>query len=116
MDLSTSSVLVTGAAGFIGSHVAYRLLQLGARVTGFDNLNSYYDPALKRARLERLQQLTGFHFEEVDLAHNARTAELFAVHQCPRVIHLAAQPGVRHSMTDPHAYVDANIVGFLNVL
>ena len=109
-------ILVTGAAGFIGSHVAHRLVQLGRPVVGADNLNAYYDPALKRARLERLKPFANFQFEEIDLADRTRTAEVFAAHQFASVIHLAAQPGVRHSLVDPHAYADANIVGFLNVL
>jgi UDP-glucuronate 4-epimerase len=109
-------ILVTGAAGFIGSHVAHRLLELDRRVVGVDNLNGYYDPALKRARLERLKPFANFQFEQIDLAERGRAADLFAAHKFPVVVHLAAQPGVRHSLTDPHAYVDANIVGFLNVL
>src|SRR5215213_8478088 len=109
-------ILVTGAAGFIGFHVAARLLQLGRHVVGLDSLNAYYDPALKRARLKQLAPLSGFQFEQCDLADRARTAALFAAHRFPRVVHLAAQAGVRHSLIDPHAYADANIVGFLNVL
>jgi UDP-glucuronate 4-epimerase len=109
-------ILVTGAAGFIGSHLAYRLLQLGRPVLGVDNLNSYYDPALKHARLARCTPHANFQFEQLDLADRARTAELFAAHKFAAVAHLAAQPGVRHSLMDPHAYADANIIGFLNVL
>ena len=115
--MSTSGpILVTGAAGFIGSHVAHRLAQLGRHVIGVDNLNSYYDPALKRARLDWLKPFANFQFEPIDLADRRRTAELFAAHKFASVVHLAAQPGVRHSMIDPDAYADANIVGFLNVL
>jgi UDP-glucuronate 4-epimerase len=109
-------ILVTGAAGFIGFHVARRLLQDGRRVVGLDNLNAYYDPALKRARLDELQPYQAFSFEKLDLADRAGIAALFASHRFPVVIHLAAQAGVRHSLTDPHAYVDTNLVGFLNVL
>jgi UDP-glucuronate 4-epimerase len=109
-------ILVTGAAGFIGSHLAYRLLRLGRRVVGVDNLNTYYDPALKQARLARCSPHANFHFERINLADRTRTAELFAAYKFAAVVHLAAQPGVRHSLTDPHAYADANIVGFLNVL
>ncbi|MGA7449814.1 MAG: NAD-dependent epimerase/dehydratase family protein, partial [Rhodoplanes sp.] len=109
-------ILVTGAAGFIGFHIARRLLQDGRRVVGLDNLNAYYDPALKRARLGVLQPYQAFSFEKLDLADRAGIAALFASHRFPVVLHLAAQAGVRHSLTDPHAYVDANLVGFLNVL
>jgi UDP-glucuronate 4-epimerase len=108
-------VLVTGAAGFIGMHVAERLLARGDTVTGLDNLNAYYDPALKRARLARLQQAPGFAFHEASIADREAMARVFE----PRfdvVIHLAAQAGVRYSLTNPHAYGDANLTGFLNVL
>lgn len=108
--------LVTGAAGFIGFHVAQRLLKLGRRVVGVDNLNAYYDPALKRARLAELARLPDFSFEQCDLADRAHTAALFAARRFPHVVHLAAQAGVRHSLVDPHAYVEANLTGFLNVL
>ena len=116
MTHHSKPILVTGAAGFIGFHIAARLLQDGRHVIGIDNLNAYYDPRLKRARLEQLERLPSFQFEECDLADRARTAALFAAHRFPRVVHLAAQAGVRHSLIDPHAYADANIVGFLNVL
>ena len=109
-------ILVTGAAGFIGFHIARRLLQDGRRVVGLDNLNAYYDPALKRARLGELQPYQAFSFEKVDLADRTGVAALFEANRFPVVIHLAAQAGVRHSLTDPHAYVDANLIGFLNVL
>ena len=109
-------VLVTGAAGFIGFHVARRLLQDGRRVVGLDNLNAYYDPALKRARLAELQPHAAFSFEKLDLADRGAMADLFAAYRFPIVVHLAAQAGVRHSLVDPHAYVDANLVGFANVL
>jgi UDP-glucuronate 4-epimerase len=109
-------ILVTGAAGFIGFHIAHRLLQLGRHVLGVDNLNGYYDPDLKRARLERLKPFAKFQFEQLNLADRTRATELFVAHKFSSVVHLAAQPGVRHALVDPHAYADANIVGFLNVL
>lgn len=109
-------ILVTGAAGFIGFHVARRLLDQGRRIVGLDNINSYYDPALKRARLDVLRRDPRFSFAQVDLGDRLPMAELFARHRFARVIHLAAQAGVRHSIDQPHAYVDANLDGFLNVL
>jgi UDP-glucuronate 4-epimerase len=109
-------ILVTGAAGFIGFHVAERLLQSGRSVVGLDNLNAYYDPALKHARLQELSKLEGFQFVKVDLADRAAMSALFAQHRFPFVVHLAAQAGVRHSLVDPYAYADANLTGFLNVL
>jgi len=109
-------VLVTGAAGFIGYHVARRLLQQGRPVVGLDNLNGYYDPALKRARLEQLAAFSAFRFEQCDVADRARIAALFSAQRFPSVVHLAAQAGVRHSLVDPHAYADSNLTGFLNVL
>lgn len=108
--------LVTGAAGFIGFHVARRLLADGGAVIGLDNLNAYYDPALKQARLAELAAYQNFHFQQCDVADRAAIAELFAAHRIDVVIHLAAQVGVRYSLRDPHAYADANIVGFLNIL
>jgi len=113
---ATRPILVTGAAGFIGYHVARRLAEQGRAVVGVDNLNSYYDPALKRARLDRLKPFPAFRFEQVDLVDRAAAASLFATHQFADVVHLAAQPGVRHSLVDPHGYTDANLTGFLNVL
>ncbi len=109
-------VLVTGAAGFIGYHVARRLAEAGREVIGVDNLSPYYDPALKEARLAQLADASNFKFVRLDLADRAATAALFAAHRFPYVIHLAAQAGVRHSLVDPHAYADANLVGFLNIL
>ena len=114
--MSDQAILVTGAAGFIGFHVARRLLAKGCKVSGLDNLNSYYDPALKQARLDILQGEQGFAFEAIDLADRASMAELFARKCFERVIHLAAQAGVRHSIDHPHAYADANLEGFLNLL
>ena len=109
-------ILVTGAAGFIGYHVATRLLGEGRAVFGIDSLNAYYDPALKQARLARLTSHPKFSFMQLDLADRAATAELFATHRFAHVIHLAAQAGVRYSIDNPHAYVDANLQGFVNVL
>jgi UDP-glucuronate 4-epimerase len=110
------SVLVTGAAGFIGFHVARRLLANGGAVVALDNLNSYYDPNLKKARLAELAPYANFRFEQQDLADRDAIAELFTAHRFDVVIHLAAQAGVRHSLLNPHAYADANLSGFLNVL
>jgi UDP-glucuronate 4-epimerase len=107
--------LVTGAAGFIGSHVAGRLLDRGDQVVGLDNLNDYYDPTLKEARLDRLVGRDGFRFVRADVADRATMEALFA-EQFDVVIHLAAQAGVRYSLKNPHAYVDANLTGFVNVL
>ncbi len=109
-------ILVTGAAGFIGYHVSERLLAQGHQVVGIDNLNDYYDVRLKAARLARLQPHPRFHFQKLDLADRAGMAELFAKGGFARVIHLAAQAGVRYSLDNPHAYADANLVGHLNVL
>ena len=109
-------VLVTGVAGFIGSHLAHRLLARGDTVIGVDNLNDYYDPTLKHARLARLTVQAGFEFHEQDIADRAGMETLFAKAGAQRVVNLAAQAGVRYSLTHPHAYVDANVVGFMNVL
>jgi UDP-glucuronate 4-epimerase len=112
----SNPILVTGAAGFIGMHVAQRLLADGAAVVGIDNLNAYYDPRLKRARLDVLGRHSAFRFEQIDLADGERVKRLFAVHGFSEVVHLAAQAGVRHSLVDPHAYADSNLTGFLNIL
>jgi UDP-glucuronate 4-epimerase len=109
-------VLVTGAAGFIGSFVARRLLARGDEVVGLDNLNAYYDPALKQARLARLEGSEGFRFVKLDLADATGMARLFAAERFERVVHLAAQAGVRYSIEAPQTYVDSNITGTLNVL
>ncbi len=109
-------VLVTGAAGFIGSHVAHRLLDRGDDVVGLDNLNDYYDVSLKESRLARLTSRPGFRFQQVDVADRQRMPELFASGGFEGVVHLAAQAGVRYSLTNPHAYVDSNLVGFTNIL
>jgi UDP-glucuronate 4-epimerase len=109
-------VLVTGVAGFIGSFVAEELLARGDEVVGLDNLNAYYDPALKEARLARLAPHAGFRFVKLDLADAAGMAALFAGGRFERVVHLGAQAGVRHSIDHPQSYVDSNITGTLNVL
>ncbi|MHA0850150.1 NAD-dependent epimerase [Serratia marcescens] len=108
--------LVTGAAGFIGYHVAERLLTAEHQVVGIDNLNDYYDVGLKMARLDRLADKPGFRFIKLDLADREGMATLFAEHQFQRVIHLGAQAGVRYSLVNPLAYADANLIGHLNVL
>jgi UDP-glucuronate 4-epimerase len=109
-------ILVTGAAGFIGMHVAQHLLARGDEVVGLDNLNDYYDPQLKRDRLARLTTQPGFRFVQLDVADRDGVARLFADSAIDRVVHLAAQAGVRYSITHPHAYVDSNLVGFVNIL
>lgn len=109
-------ILVTGAAGFIGYHVARRLLKQGCTVVGLDNLNAYYDPVLKEARLAELEMHSSFRFVRLDLADREGMAALFSRHRFPYVVHLGAQAGVRHSLVDPHAYVESNLVGFANVL
>ncbi|WGU39170.1 NAD-dependent epimerase [Phenylobacterium sp. NIBR 498073] len=109
-------ILVTGSAGFIGSHVAHRLLDRGDTVVGLDNLNAYYDPTLKQARLARLEAREGYRHAFIDLADREAMARLFAEAKPDRVIHLAAQAGVRYSLEQPAAYVDANLVGFGNIL
>jgi UDP-glucuronate 4-epimerase len=109
-------ILVTGAAGFIGYHTALRLLERGDEVTGVDNLNDYYDVSLKEARLAKLRARDGFRFERIDIADRDRMTELFARLRPERVIHLAAQAGVRYSLVNPHAYTDSNVTGFLNIL
>ncbi len=114
--MKDETVLVTGAAGFIGFHVAERLLSSGRKVVGLDSVNDYYDPALKRARLDILKAQSNFTFVKSDLADREATKSLFAQHRFPAVVHLAAQAGVRYSLENPHAYTDANIEGFLNVL
>jgi len=114
--MTQNAILVTGAAGFIGFHVAQRLLSAGRDVVGLDSVNDYYDPALKWARVDILKRQPNFTFVRSDLADRERTRSLFQQHRFPVVIHLAAQAGVRYSLENPHAYTDANIEGFLNVL
>jgi UDP-glucuronate 4-epimerase len=115
-DGTKAMILVTGAAGFIGFHVAQRLLQRGEAIVGLDNLNPYYDVRLKEARLEQLQRSKEFQFERLDLTDRPAMASLFARYPIRRVVHLAAQAGVRYSLTNPHAYVDSNLTGFINIL
>jgi UDP-glucuronate 4-epimerase len=109
-------ILVTGSAGFIGMHVAYRLLEQDVEVVGIDNLSDYYDVRLKQDRLEQLAPFPNFHFVRMDLADRVAVEDLFRHMRFQRVVNLAAQAGVRYSMTNPHAYINSNIVGFLNVL
>lgn len=109
-------ILLTGAAGFIGMSTALRLLARGDEVVGLDNLNDYYDVTLKENRLNRLTPHAGFRFVRMDVADRDGMALLFAAEKFDRVIHLAAQAGVRYSLQNPHAYIDSNIVGFVNIL
>jgi len=111
-----SKILVTGAAGFIGFHLSQRLLAAGHEVFGLDNLNDYYDVRLKEARLARLAPLPNFRFVRQGLEEREKLQQLFASENFEIVVNLAAQAGVRYSLTNPHAYIDSNIVGFLNVL
>ena len=109
-------ILVTGAAGFIGSMQSIRLLERGDEIIGIDNINDYYDVNLKLARLARLESHPNFKFVKLDIADRQAMADLFASGNFQRVVHLAAQAGVRYSITNPHAYIDSNIVGFINIL
>ena len=114
--MSKGPVLVTGSAGFIGFHTAQRLLGRGETVIGVDNLNNYYDPALKHARLERLQAEPNYLHHTLDLADRDGMRALFAEHSPRRIVHLGAQAGIRYSVENPESYVDSNVVGFLTVL
>ncbi|MDW7643557.1 MAG: NAD-dependent epimerase [Desulfuromonadales bacterium] len=114
--ISGKRFLVTGAAGFIGSHVCQTLLARGDEVVGLDNLNDYYEVQLKKDRLAQLEGRPGFRFLRMDVADRAAMATLFGEERFDRVIHLAAQAGVRYSLENPHAYVDSNLVGFMNIL
>ncbi|MFY8147644.1 MAG: NAD-dependent epimerase [Prochlorococcaceae cyanobacterium] len=119
MSAPQRPLLVTGVAGFIGAEVALRLLERGERVVGIDNLNTYYDPALKQARLERLQEsgwAERFRFQRMDLEDGEAMADLFAAERPARVVHLAAQAGVRYSLENPAAYIQSNLVGFGHIL
>jgi UDP-glucuronate 4-epimerase len=116
MTARADPVLVTGVAGFIGFSFARRLLEAGRAVVGVDSVNSYYDPALKEARLAVLRQFAGFTFQRIDLAERPATQSLFRDGAFGPVVHLAAQAGVRYSLENPQAYVDANLTGFFNVL
>ena len=109
-------ILVTGAAGFIGMHVSQLLLARGDQVVGLDNFNDYYDPSLKEARHARLATHPGFRMVRMDIADREGMARLFAEERFDRVVHLAAQAGVRYSLQNPHAYIDSNLVGFTNIL
>lgn len=109
-------ILVTGAAGFIGSFTSKQFIEQGHEVVGIDNLNDYYDVALKHGRLEWLNKLPGFTFQQVELSDRDAVNAVFAEHSFDRVVHLAAQAGVRYSITNPHAYVDSNLIGFVNIL
>jgi UDP-glucuronate 4-epimerase len=116
IEKDSMPILVTGVAGFIGFHLAERLLAEGRRVVGLDNLNDYYDPTLKVARLERLEANEEFTFARIDLADRRKMEALFATYGFNTVVHLAAQAGVRYSIDNPHSYVDTNLVGFLHIL
>ena len=111
-----AKILVTGAAGFIGYHTSERLLARGDEVVGLDNINDYYDPTLKESRLARLLPQAAFRFVKMELGNREAVDQLFREERFDRVIHLAAQAGVRYSLTNPHAYIDANIVGFMHIL
>jgi UDP-glucuronate 4-epimerase len=116
MKLDYESALVTGAAGFIGFHLSKKLLEFGRTVFGVDNLNDYYDPKLKQDRLEILKTYPAFHFFKTDLSKRDQLNSIFLQHQIDVVVNLAAQAGVRYSLTHPHAYVESNLVGFVNLL
>jgi UDP-glucuronate 4-epimerase len=116
VDLKIEKVLVTGSAGFIGFHLAKKLLENGVAVTGIDNINPYYDPSLKEDRLARLTPYPAYDHVSLDLADRQGIADLFSANSYDAVVNLAAQAGVRYSLENPHSYVDTNIVGFVNLL
>src|SRR4030066_1287908 len=111
-----SKILVTGAAGFIGFSLAKRLVERGDQVVGIDNLNDYYDVSLKKARLAQLEGRQGFRFVKMSLEEREGLLKLFKEERFDKVVNLAAQAGVRYSLTNPYAYIDANVVGFINIL
>ncbi|HEX8041320.1 MAG TPA: NAD-dependent epimerase [Chryseosolibacter sp.] len=113
---SSKQILITGSAGFIGYHLTQKAVSLGYAVTGIDNLNDYYDVSLKKARLDNLRKLPGFSFQQIDLANAEGLNRLFSENRFDAVINLAAQAGVRYSLTNPHAYLESNLRGFLNIL
>jgi len=112
----SSKILITGAAGFIGFHLSKSLLEDGYEVLGVDNLNDYYDPKLKNARLDIIKKYPKFKFEKVDIAHRNELTQVFKEFAPTKVVNLAAQAGVRYSLSNPYAYIDSNIVGFLNLI
>ena len=114
--MENKNILLTGAAGFIGSHLAKRLLALGCKVTGLDNLNDYYDVSLKEARLAELQKYDNFSFVKADISDKEAVDKIFAEVKPDVVVNLAAQAGVRYSIENPQAYIDSNVVGFFNIL
>jgi UDP-glucuronate 4-epimerase len=112
----SKKILVTGAAGFIGSHLSHKLLTMGYEVVGVDNLNDYYDVSLKKARLDRLQQRDKFSFDFLNIADRSAVEKVFSEYQFDAVVNLAAQAGVRYSIENPHVYIDSNVLGFTNIL
>ena len=109
-------ILITGVAGFIGYHLAEKLLNNNYHIIGIDNLNDYYDPNLKKARLDNLNELSNFEFHKIDFIHNKELQPIFENNKIGQVIHLGAQAGVRYSISNPQYYIDTNITGFLNIL
>ena len=112
----TNRILVTGSVGFIGFHLCHSLLEDGYEVLGIDNINEYYDPNLKLARLEQLKPYKDFKFEKVNIADRESITKTFQSFKPNKVVNLAAQAGVRYSIDNPHAYMESNLVGFLNII